>query len=519
MIGKLTRWLPQKGMKTLQICLGCISIGIWAGTEYNPYLWNHTHAHNVHSGGEWTPARPVYEITGTYEPKQRDLKGHMQLHVPENLPEAQGNSVFLHLYPNAFHHWKHEKFIRPVKPGFLIPYNVKINGQNAVTELHHNKTILQIHLPRQTKETTLNIEMDYHLRIPEGGLRLSQEGKTAFLAQWYPMLAVHDQNRWHLNPYTTIGEPFYTRAADYHVSLETPPGYRIISTGRNPEPSKNTARISSHQTRDFTAMITSEYQALTSQEDGVYIHLWYRPEDRELAQSLQHTAVSSLRFFSEKFGAYRDEITDELDIVFDSSKINPGNMGGMEYPGLITIQTRGISRMRREIPIPDNAIKTPLAHEIAHQWWYGFVGNNQAQEAWLDEGLTTFSEILYMENVEGETHLDDLRKIVSSSDKSEIGKKETLTGDPHSKESYGIMAYARPAAMMFDLATEVGNMDELLAILNKYHNQYRYKIATGCEFIRFVESQSRKNLRYFFYKWLYRLPDDCLSENEKPVTK
>ncbi|WP_187820664.1 M1 family metallopeptidase [Pasteuria penetrans] len=510
---KLVRWLPQQKRKMLQICLGFVGISIWTSIEYNPCFWNYAHAHDIHSGGEWTPARPIYKITGTYKPKQRSLKGHMQLYVSANLPEAQGDSIFLHLYPNAFHHWKHEKSFRPAKPGFLIPHNVKINGQNAVTELHHDKTILQIHLPQQVKGTTLDIEMDYHLRIPKGGIRLSQEGKTAFLAQWYPMLAVRDQKGWHLNPYTPTSEPFYTRAADYHVSFEVPPGYRVISTGRNPEPMKNTAQISSHQTRDFTAMITSEYQALTVQEDGVHIHLWHRPKDRKLAQSSQHTAVSSLRFFSEKFGAYRDEITDELDIVLDSSKTNPSNMGGMEYPGLVTISTQSTQRT----PASHNSttIKDTLTHEIAHQWWYGFVGNNQAREAWLDEGLTTFSHNLYMKNVEGEDRiLDGLRKSVSEADKNGIGKKEALAGNPPSKESYITMAYARPAAMMFDLATEVGGMDELLGILKKYHTQYRYKIATSCDFIRFVESQSGKDLRYFFKKWLYRLPEDCPSGNE-----
>lgn len=36
-----------------------------------------------------------------------------------------------------------------------------------------------------------------------------------------------------------------------------------------------------------------------------------------------------------------------------------------------------------------------VAHEIAHQWFYGIVGNDQIRYPFLDEGLCRFAEYLY----------------------------------------------------------------------------------------------------------------------------
>ena len=36
-------------------------------------------------------------------------------------------------------------------------------------------------------------------------------------------------------------------------------------------------------------------------------------------------------------------------------------------------------------------------HETAHQWWYGGAGNDQINEAWIDEGLATYCTMLYYE--------------------------------------------------------------------------------------------------------------------------
>jgi aminopeptidase N len=44
---------------------------------------------------------------------------------------------------------------------------------------------------------------------------------------------------------------------------------------------------------------------------------------------------------------------------------------------------------------PRNYLTAIAAHEVAHQWWYDEVGNDQAHEPWLDEALCIYGELIY----------------------------------------------------------------------------------------------------------------------------
>jgi hypothetical protein len=62
----------------------------------------------------------------------------------------------------------------------------------------------------------------------------------------------------------------------------------------------------------------------------------------------------------------------ELDMVLLYG--GAGGFAGMEYPELVFT-----------VPFP-----VVIAHEIAHQWWYGLVGNDQYREPWLDESFASY---------------------------------------------------------------------------------------------------------------------------------
>ena len=61
----------------------------------------------------------------------------------------------------------------------------------------------------------------------------------------------------------------------------------------------------------------------------------------------------------------------------------------MEYPGLVMIS----DTIKEE-----EELYKVIVHEIAHEWWYGLVGVNETNHAWIDEGLSEYMTALFFKN-------------------------------------------------------------------------------------------------------------------------
>jgi hypothetical protein len=145
-------------------------------------------------------------------------------------------------------------------------------------------------------------------------------------------------------------------------------------------------------------------------------------------------------------------------------------------------------------------------HEFGHQFWYGLVANNEFEEAWLDEGLTTYSTGLVSEAEYGARtsngrfvalqlgELDTLRATVAtfSRSKDAIVKPAWMyTGD------YSYYAYMKPAAALRTLQGYLG--DRVMArVLRTFHERWRFRHPTSSDFFAVASEVSGKDLGWFF---------------------
>ncbi len=142
-------------------------------------------------------------------------------------------------------------------------------------------------------------------------------------------------------------------------------------------------------------------------------------------------------------------------------------------------------------------------HEVAHQWWYNVVGNDQVNHPWLDEALAQYSTYLYFRDTYGEAGgqgfiaaMNDRWARVKNEDKP-IG----LPVGDYTAQEYGAIVYGRGPLFFLALRDRIGE-DKMTELLRRYYADETWKIATPEEFRKLAEEVAGVSLGDLFEKWV-----------------
>lgn len=231
---------------------------------------------------------------------------------------------------------------------------------------------------------TATIGFTLEIDVPDANDRFGWYRKTVRMGNALPILAVHDdQEGWHLDPPFSGGESFFSLVADWRVTLHVPAGMETPTTGILEDAAiegraREARTFFANDVRDF-AWEAGDFEIVRARDRRtVLVRLWYQPWllEHERAERLVRTSARVMDTFSSAFGAYPYHEVDIVITTFDG-------FGGMEYPNLV-------------MTIPDPLV---ISHELAHQWWYGIVGNDQYEDPWIDEGFAQWSQFLPFERL------------------------------------------------------------------------------------------------------------------------
>lgn len=214
----------------------------------------------------------------------------------------------------------------------------------------------------------------FRTRVPRDAALLGRRRGADLMGRAVPVLAVRDGAGWHLDPDTAVGDPAYTLSAAWHARIRAPDGVRVAATGSErsdtPDPAGGTHTLESDapHARDF-GLAAGPLRERSASAGGMRVRVRYAlREDRMAAERALRTAILSVRRYTAWFGPAGPA---ELDVVL--TRLGGGSQ---ELPGLVFSD-------------PDRAT---VAHEVAHQWWYGTVGDDQYRSPWLDESFASWSE-------------------------------------------------------------------------------------------------------------------------------
>lgn len=316
---------------------------------------------------------------------------------------------------------------------------------------------------------TATISMRLVIRLPSVNDRFGYHKGLALLGTALPTLAVHDDAGWHLPPYTDFGESFYSIAGDYLVRLDAPAGLDTPASGAATDRREHAGRIvttyEADDVRDF-AWAAGHLRKAVGRSGAARVVTWYDPSsigDRR-ARAASLSAVTAMDSFSGSFGSFP---YPELDVVLTAFT----TFGGMEYPTVVFAN-------------PDRLI---VSHEIAHQWWYGIVGDDQYTEPWLDESFATWSQFLPFGPWRGCARY----RWPSSTARltNDMGYWATHL------DEYGVI-YAGGGCLLANLAKRFG-VQRFIAILRDHAQSHWLGVARGEDFKAAVEAAGAVSLPGF----------------------
>jgi hypothetical protein len=365
-------------------------------------------------GAPLSPRNANYTITARLDPVARTIIGS-EIVTWRNVTAKPATELQFHLYWNA---WKNtrstfmrevalgsggasneERHRRPDEWGRIDVSAIRIGGRDLASAKRFvapddgnadDETVMMVPLDQAVEPgATISVEIAWTAHVPRTFERTGVVGNFFFIAQWFPKLGVLQDDGWNCHQFHA-GTEFFSDYGVYDVSLTVPTGWPLGATGvrrsiaEDRSSGATTHRYYQEDVHDFVWTTSPDYLERTARFEHptlppVEMRLLLQPEHADQAERHFDATRTTLKYYGEWFGPYPYGHITIVDPAFQS------DAGGMEYPTLFTAGTRWLAPPR--VTTPEGV----TVHEAGHQFWYGIVGSNEFEDAWMDEGFNTFS--------------------------------------------------------------------------------------------------------------------------------
>ncbi len=401
-----------------------------------------------------------------------------------------------------------------------------------------DQTVMRVKLPRALAPgETLDLELAFTAKIPKTIRRSGYYHNGYFIGQWFPKPGVYQEGKgWNCHQYHLNSE-FFADFAGFRVHITVPREYVVGASGKETGRLENSRNRTITHTfeqqrihdfawtadpdyirieRDFIAdreVSAGEYRQIAGtlrlplpevKLPDVKMILLINPEHRGQVERHFKALRAAIKYYGLWYGPYPYETVTMVDPPFRSGS------GGMEYPTLFTAGTR-------VLPSPqENSPEMVIIHEFGHGYWYGLAASNEFEEAWLDEGINTYSTGKVLAKAYGPGSFPlvlagiPLARYSGSFKYSDLeldrlAGVHAVTLDPvltaswkfSSPMSYAMNVYMRAATNLRTLENLIGK-EAMLRVMRAFHSQFRFRHPTTRDFIATACEVSGRDLGWFF---------------------
>jgi Peptidase family M1 domain len=373
-----------------------------------------------------------------------------------------------------------------------------------------DKTVVELPLAKPIAPGGyVHFKIAFQTKFPETQARSGWKRDFVLGGQWFPKVGVWWHGAWNCHQYHAMTE-FFADFGVFDVKL-TVPQFEVVGASGvkvgEVNNADNTKTFTYHgdDIHDFAWTASPRYKV---KEDGVYQGQMGPVQMRILMQPAHWSQVGrhekilkeSLEQFESRYGPYPYKTITLVDPEPDSAA------GGMEYPTFITGETNWF--MPEGLKLPEVVVE----HEFGHQYWYGMVATNEFEDAWMDEGINSYTEVKVLDSILGKrTSILNLAGVtlgerelqrlgyISVADVDPIAQKAY---DYYGNNSYGGITYGKTASVLVTLEGIIGE-DTMDKAMHAYFMKYRFTHPTKEDFLKTIEEVSGKNLRWYFDQAIY----------------
>ncbi|MGD8538785.1 MAG: M1 family metallopeptidase [Candidatus Aminicenantes bacterium] len=384
-------------------------------------------------------------------------------------------------------------------------------------ENFYDQTVMTVKVPQPVEPgQTISLRIDFSSKVPRPIHRTGVYQESYFIAQWFPKIGVFEDGQWNCHQFHATTN-FYADYGTYDIKITVPTHYIIGATGEHREQIKNrdgttTHRFVQHSVHDFAWTASPHY--LEFKEDYMFspgktvsITLLLQPYHRNQKDRYMNAVKHSIRLCSQFYGDYPYTTVTCVDPAYNN------RCGGMEYPTLFTGGTYFLTRDR--IPRPERV----TIHEFGHGYFYGLVGSNEFENAWLDEGFTSFldSEVYYAAYevpVYAKSYFGipvTFKQVLIPIESSGISRHrrtsdmdimQNFTWKFMTPNSYGANSYSKAELMLRTLKRFLG-IELFAAMIKDYSTRYWFRHPKPQDFYDVVSEYAREDMSWFLDQFVY----------------
>jgi hypothetical protein len=492
-----------------------------------------------------------YTIAVTLNDTEHSLSAFETFNYTNQSPDIL-DKLYIHLWPNAYKNAKtamsKQKFrqgdffmlwAKPTAKGYIDSLDFKVDGTQVKWEYFEGQEdIAVLALPKPLRPgETIRVSTPFYVKLPSGSIsRLGHIDQSYQITQWYPKPAVYDNKGWHPIPYLTQGE-FYSEFGSFDVKITLPENYTVGATGNLQTKSeiermdRLANEVSSDISMDFPPsspnMKTLHYTQSNVHDFGWFADKRWMVRKGEVELPASKRKVTTWALFTQAEQALWEEeglrsINDGLyyyslwsgDYPYDVCTAVDGTIsagGGMEYPNVTVIGSSGNA----------SQLRTVIIHEVGHNWFYGILGSNERDNAWMDEGINSFFEtrtlmatrkdsamnigiqvgaldiqkLLGLENLSYNYLTEELLYLIAA----RTGEDQPIQApsDDYTNLNYGGIVYKKTALAFNYLMAYLGEA-EMNRCMAAYFEAWKFKHPSPEDLEEIFEITSGKNLDWFF---------------------